>query len=153
MKLTLKTLAKKYDKLEARINLLSPQPKPSRFIDNDDGTIIDKETNLVWQKEDDGVTRTWEEAKEYCENNKAKLPGEGWRTPTVKELISIVDYDKHDPAIYPVFTKTRSSYYWSDTAHADGAVCAWFVFFGNGVVNYGSRGDHFFVRAVRQNSR
>jgi len=127
---SLKSLAKRITALETFVATL-PQPKASRFIDNGDGTVTDKETNLVWMKEDDGKERKWEEAKQYCE----KL-GNGWRLPTIKELISIIDYERHDPAIDPIFTNTKSSYYWSSTPHASYSDVAWGVYFGNGGVNY-----------------
>lgn len=42
-----------------------------------------------------------------------------WRMPTIKELQSIVDYDRVDPAIDPVyFPNTQSGGYWSSTPYA-----------------------------------
>ncbi len=156
MKISLRSLAEQISKLEKKVSTISsllPEPaKPSRFTDNGDGTVTDKETNLTWMKQDDGKCRKWEEAKKYCESNEAKLPGEGWRLPTVKELISLVDYDKHSPAIDPLFLGTKSSYYWSSTTYAYDSVGAWYVSFSNGYVNWFSLVSGHYVRPVRQNS-
>ncbi len=32
------------------------------YVDNGDGTVYDESTGLVWQQEDDGTKRTWEDA-------------------------------------------------------------------------------------------
>lgn len=124
----------------------------ARFTDNGDNTIIDSKTNLVWMKEDDGIERNWEDAKKYCEKNEAKLPGTGWRLPTIEELFSIIDFSRHHPAIDPVFTKTKSDYYWSSTPYANFSGYAWVVYFSFGGVNWFGIGYDDFVRAVRQNS-
>lgn len=154
MPISTATLAKKIKALEEKVeNITSrlPEPeKPSRFIDNGDGTVTDKETNLTWVKKDDGKRRTWEDAKEYCA--KFNLSGKGWRLPTVKELISIVDYDKRGPAIDPVFTDTEEAYYWSSTPYADDSFSAWIVCFSNGDVDWSYIDFEYYVRPVRQNS-
>ena len=150
MKTTLASLARRIETLEEHLKNL-PQVKPSRFTDNGDGTVTDKEAGLVWMKQDDGKHRSWEEAKKYCEQNEAKLPGKGWRLHTVKELVSLVDYEKYDPAIDPVFTKTQSSSYWSSTSYAYFSDYAWYVDFGSGGVDWDSRGFVSCVRPVRQN--
>ncbi len=83
-----------------------------RFTDNGDGTITDNDTGLMWQQQDDGIERTWQDAITYCDA--LTLAGhDDWRLPTVEELGRIVDYSKHDPAINKVFTATSSAGYWS----------------------------------------
>lgn len=124
----------------------------SRFIDNKDGTVLDTETNLVWMKEDDGYRRNHKDAMAYCKKNLAKLPGKGWYLPTRKELASLVDDTKYDPAIDPIFTNTKSAYYWSSTPHAYHPDCAWGVGFGNGDVSHWYTYYECYVLPVRQNS-
>lgn len=105
------------------------------FVDNNDGTISDLATGLMWQKADDGVARDWEEALSYAEN--LTLGGHSdWRLPNIKELQSIVDYTRcpsvtNSPAIDPIFETTsivdpdgvlgQYPYFWSGTTHLDGA--------------------------------
>ncbi|SLM27442.1 exported hypothetical protein [Desulfamplus magnetovallimortis] len=50
------------------------------YIDNGDGTVSDEGTGLMWQQRDDGVTRTWEDACQACEE--LELAGyDDWRRP------------------------------------------------------------------------
>lgn len=61
------------------------------YQDNDDGTITDLTTGLVWQKTPDFVKRTLDEAEKYAKG--LKLAGsDDWRLPTIKELFSIADF-------------------------------------------------------------
>lgn len=116
------------------------------FIDNQDGTVSDLATGLMWQKSDDGQVRNWKEALKYCQE--LTLAGySDWRLPSIKELQSIVDYTKSpattsSPAINNYFTlseiidpngEKNYGYYWSSTTHQDGinpASSALYVAFG-----------------------
>ena len=105
------------------------------FVDNEDGTVTDNATGLMWQQSDDGNTYDWEEAMSYCEN--LNLAGySDWRLPNVKELQSIVDYTRSPQAtgtaaIDPIFGITEINdpdgnpghypFFWSSTSHLDGA--------------------------------
>ena len=110
---------------------------PNSAYTIDTSTVTDNVTGLVWQKTDDNTTRTWEQAWDYCTDNIPALPGAGWRLPTAKELISIVDYGTLHPAINTdAFPGTNSSYYWSATTLADYAGDAWYVDFHSGNVLY-----------------
>lgn len=83
------------------------------FTDNNDGTVRDNNTELIWQKTSDGLARTWYEANGYC-NNLTLGNRSDWRLPEPHELISIVDYSKKIPAIdASAFTQAVSSDYWS----------------------------------------
>ena len=72
--------------------LICSAPVSAAFIDQGNGTIFDDETGLTWQKSDDSITRTWEEALEYSENL-ALANCTSWRLPNRKELRSLVDRD------------------------------------------------------------
>ena len=127
-----------------------------KYIDNGDGTVTDTETGLMWEvKTDDGGPRdkdnyyTWEQALSYCKN--LSLAGyNDWRLPNRNELQSIVDYERYNPSIDPIFSYTVSNVYWSSTTYADYPGSAQDVYFSEG--NVWGRGksanlDH--VRAVR----
>ena len=95
------------------------------------GTVSDLATGLTWQRTDDGKTRDWPEALRYCAA--LDLGGkQDWRLPNVKELQSIVDYSRNDPAIDTrYFSQTdRNSWYWSSTTHGDNTRMAAYVCFG-----------------------
>jgi len=120
-----------------------------RFIDNGNNTVTDHTTGLMWQKEDDGVERTWEEAQEYTKQ--LNLAGyTDWRLPTIEELISIVKYNLFAPAIDTTyFPNIKSSNYWSSTTYADYTNFAWYVNFFNGHVDYDYKSSSYYVRCVR----
>ncbi len=111
----------------------NPDYGKNRFVDNEDGTIYDEATGLVWQRSDSGRGMTWEEALEYAQD--LDVAGfDDWRLPNAKELQSIVDYTRSPqstcgPAIDPIFaiseiTDERGQknwpFFWSGTTHLDG---------------------------------
>jgi len=62
-----------------------------RFIDNNDGTVTDTRTNLMWASADNMGDITWHNAKIYCENPPiAGYKYSDWRMPTVKELMTFL---------------------------------------------------------------
>ncbi len=80
------------------VNTMKPpsQPPPRKYsrgplrknpalIDNHDGTLTDKKTGLMWQKNDNGIQYNWVEASCYCENL-SLADFDDWRIPTVDEL-------------------------------------------------------------------
>lgn len=112
------------------------------------GTVTDNGTGLIWQQQDDGQTRTWEGAIAYCEGLSLANQTD-WRLPNIKELESITDDSRHDPAIDPIFTGTQLSDYWSSTTYADNSGYAWDVYFGTGNVYSNGKGNGDYVRCVR----
>ena len=69
--------------------------KKERFIDNQDGTITDSTTELVWMQEDawqkEAKWFTWDEAADLVHDlNNTKLGGfQDWRLPTEEEIQSL----------------------------------------------------------------
>jgi hypothetical protein len=73
-----------------------------------------------------------------------------WRLPTIRELLTLVDYERRDPAINTEFFACESGWYWTSTPWAGSpADCAWGVYFYYGGANYGRHDSYGFVRAVR----
>jgi len=101
--------------------------------------IID---NLEWQAEDDGILRNWQKAVGY-----ASSLGDRWRLPTIKELFSIIDFNKFDPACK--IKTCRSSYYWSSSPNAYYSSYACYVNFHGGYLHYCNKANHFYARCVR----
>jgi hypothetical protein len=67
-----------------------------RYIVTDD-TVTDRQTGLEWQRSvEDGVYLLWNDAVSYCQ--KLGLAGGGWRLPAFKELLTLVDPTRVDPA-------------------------------------------------------
>lgn len=79
-------------------------------------TVNDSKTGLTWQDNSaaKNTKMNWTEARSYCSD--LSLAGHSdWRLPSIKELLSIVDISKHDPAIKSGFKQTASGCYWSSS--------------------------------------
>ena len=91
---------------------------PLAYVDNGDGTMSDVNTGLVWEKKCDGCGGLHDVKALYrwdTENGETDVPawletvnaeeGAGfaghrdWRLPTVAELMTIVDYERFNPAV------------------------------------------------------
>jgi len=122
---------------------------PSSFTDNLNGTVRDNATGLMWQRADDDVQRDWETALAYCED--LDLGGHvDWRLPDVKELRSIVDNTRSNPAIdTTVFPGTNPDWYWSSSTLASYTYIAWVVYFDFGSVHLTNKPSTYYVRCVR----
>jgi|GEM_PF-699443 len=122
----------------------------NNFIDNNDGTVTDTSTGLMWQQ-NGSTQKTWGDALAYCES--LTLAGHSdWRLPNRNELQTIVDYSRYNPAIDTAFfPDTAAYYYWSSTTYTDLPVNAWYVHFGIGIVRLEGYGKDWlqYVRAVR----
>lgn len=122
--------------------------------------VTDNDTGLIWQQQDDGQVRNWEGAIAYCEGLTLANQSD-WRLPNIKELESITDDSRYNPAIDPVFTDAKAFFYWSSTTYAYDPSSAWVVYFFDGLVYGGvyfcdgyvcgiSKGDgNYYVRCVR----
>lgn len=127
----------------------------NNFVDNNNSTITDKSTGLMWMKEDSGKAMLWQEALQYAEG-KEFAGYSDWRLPDAKELQSIVDY-KRSPAttnsasIDPIFnTSTIKNelgeqdfpWYFTSTTHASqiGGTNAVYVAFGKSLGNMNGNG-------------
>ena len=103
---------------------------------------------LTWQDDERIFIGDWARAKEYCK--RLKFAGfDGWRLPTIDELIGITDKSKFDPAVNPAFKNVRSDLYWSSTKDAVSASNAWVAVFKNGEDGWVEAYDKNFVRCVR----
>ncbi len=56
-----------------------------RYVNNNDGTVTDTQTGLMWADHDNGLNINWFSAKSYCEGYSGGGKS-GWRMPTVDEL-------------------------------------------------------------------
>jgi len=119
------------------------------FIDNEDGTVMDQATGLMWQQGDSETGLNWEEALNWVQQKNAEnyLGYNDWRLPNAKELQSILDYSRspsttNSATINSLFTCTvitdeggESNYpfYWAGTTHENmsGGRYAVYVCFGD----------------------
>ncbi|NEX18574.1 MAG: hypothetical protein C1943_18745 [Halochromatium sp.] len=134
------------------------------FVDNGNGTVSDHNTGLMWAKCFAGQTgndcgtggaegRSWQEALTYADE--ASLAGyDDWRLPNVKELLSLVDHSRFQPAIDQQFfpgtpADASADWFWSSTPSAYNSDRAWFVSFSDGEVGDGNKGFGLYVSLVR----
>ena len=123
-----------------------------RFTDHGDGTVTDNLTGLMWSKNANpaGGTKTWQGALDYV---KTLITGGyyDWRLPNRKELFSLIDRSKFDPALpasHP-FQNVQSYGYWSSTTYAGYTDSAWVVGMWGGGVGDDGKSYGFYVWPVR----
>jgi len=143
----------------------------THFTDNNDGTISDPETELIWKKCSEG--QSWDAAGNDCTgviasyNWQAALQrvqvvntgtGENfsqsdWRVPNIKELTSIVEFRCKDPAInktiFPGTPGILTTFFWSSSPYATGSDDARGVFFNKGGYSRLPKDTPAHVRLVR----
>jgi len=127
-------------------------PAP-RFTDNDDGTVTDNLTGLIWTKSANlyGYTYSLSDALAFCSSC-----DEGgytdWRLPNVRELQSVIDYGQvqYQKPILPEghpftgFGVGDQWYFWTSTTH--GVTSAYCISFENGFMWSLSAGNVWCVR-------
>jgi len=114
------------------------------------GTVYDSKSKLTWQQTASSTTYTWDAAKTYCAGVGTGLGGTGWRVPTIKELLSIVDFSQTAPAIDPnAFPSTPLRVFWSSSPIAGKPSSAWGVDFNDGYPYGPGVSNTYNVRCVR----
>jgi len=113
--------------------------------------VTDSKTKLMWQDNNDAktVTKNWQGAIDYCEA--LNFGGyTDWRLPNTRELRSIVDYSRSNPAMNPAFVNVTIHYYYGSSTSLSGKTdYAWDVSFYEGHVSGGYKYDSLYVRCVR----
>ncbi len=106
----------------------------NEYQDNNDGTVSDLATNLMWSQSDAEEGMDWETALAYAESS--ELAGyDDWRLPTPKELQTLVEYSKVTiPAIDTDYFSFHldDCYVWTSTTSGDFPQMADYVTFGHG---------------------
>jgi len=120
----------------------------TRFIDNNDGTISDALTGLIWLKDAGCITaQNWNStlaaanqlANGACGLTDSSTAGQ-WRMPNIGELETLVDVSQSNPAVsanHPFINLANT--YWSSTTYRGNTSEAWVIRFSDGVyINDGS---------------
>jgi hypothetical protein len=138
-------------------------PSP-RFLDNQDGTVTDKLTGLVWTGDANapdpagctsGKLMLWQDALSYvvCLNNNNYLGYNDWRLPNRKELHSLTDFSQSSPVLQSVhpFTNVQlnPNHYWSSSTSASSTGDAWYASMTSGYVRAEVKTTFNSVWAVR----
>ncbi len=112
--------------------------------------VIHKKTGLMWQDTQSVIVQkvTFDEAKQVCKELKINNYND-WRIPTINELLTIVDYNKYDPAILDGFSSVEAFYYWSSTPYTGDIDKVWGVKFKDGAIDGNGKNYDRYVRCVR----
>jgi hypothetical protein len=105
------------------------------FTNNNNGTITDNVTGLIWQQVDGGEM-TIENAITYCDN--LVLGGySDWRLPIPIEAFSILNHQNSNPAINTnYFTLTSAGYWWTSVFENNSTTKVWCTNSGGGIGNH-----------------
>jgi hypothetical protein len=131
-------------------------PTP-RFTDHGNGTVTDNLTGLMLTKNANLLNgyRTWQQALDYVAGmNAGTYPNFGyhdWRLPNRKELFSLIDHSRYDPALpadHP-FYNVQAGFYWSSTTPADYPAYVWVITMWDGRVIYDYKSTYYYVWPVR----
>jgi class 3 adenylate cyclase len=131
-------MLKKYNFFENGRNALGSFKND--FVNNGDGTITDRATGLMWQKNGSPRARSWDRGKNYLNQlNKDRFAGySDWRLPTIEELASLVERRKINGVhIDPIFDEKQKTCWSSDTMltrKAFKTYQTWIVNFAQGVI-------------------
>ena len=100
--------------------------------ENGDIVVTDSASGLIWQKTYE-TNKTWQEALAYCEN--LEYAGySDWRLPNRNELMSLINYDRFNPASdFPDMPEDIA--FWSSTSFADHYNRSWAANFFDGRIN------------------
>jgi hypothetical protein len=136
-------------------------PPNPRFTDNEDGTVTDNLTGLIWLKNSNCFGfRIWLHAVNDCYYTAAD--GEcgltdgssqgDWRLPNYRELISLVDVENHSPALpsgHPFTISPPYHFYWTSSTYAENDDNVWILLMDIGLVMWDYKSDLNNVWCVR----
>ena len=129
-----------------------PEVSKLNLIDNNDGTITDPDSGLLWAKKDSyadlGKCLTWQESIDYLEKLDTANYSD-WRMPTMKELATLYDPTKennmawdHNPE-YPLaldekFADGSAYWFWSSDCGVveEKRCCAKTLYFVKGLIHF-----------------
>jgi hypothetical protein len=102
---------------------------PFSYVDNEDGTVTDMNTGLMWQK-DPGDKVTFDEALKRADT--LVLGGhDDWRVPTIKELYTLIDFrggsGRTEAESTPYLDTTVFEFRFGDTSASERLIDAQFL--------------------------
>ncbi|WP_462157397.1 Lcl C-terminal domain-containing protein [Pseudoalteromonas sp. GB56] len=141
-----------------------PQSTPlERFEINLDGTVVDTQTGLMWQRCSYGQSfdadtqsctgsaqqLTWQQALQSAQDD-SFAQYDDWLLPNAKELASIVEHNCVEPSVnLSVFLSASNDNYWSSTSAITPADHAWVQEFYSGKNSLHDKTTDVYVRLVR----
>lgn len=131
------------------------------LVANANGTVTDTRTGLIWEQGEPGPM-TWGAALSYCETLSLGQSS-SWRLPNIKELGSLTDHTRQNPAIdatkFPGVHWAVEDIYLSSSilvnSQGGSSSQAWYVYPKYGVVGYSgayTENTEYYFRCVRGGS-
>ena len=106
-----------------------PTTSPVTRYDVASGAARDVRTGVVWQVAPVATTKLLADAKLACQSLTLGGVG-GWRLPTVRELVSLIDESREVvPLLPPLFQPGPAARFWSSTARAKDPAATYVVDF------------------------
>ena len=137
---------------------------PPDLTDNENGTVTDKLTGLMWEQkteENETYSYTYNDAITYCDD---LILGDysDWRVPTRKEFSTILSFSRVSPALnkdfFPYYSYSIPSdlYYWTTSEYHDDPTQVWIILISFGLIEEGPKTEDpplfHKVRCVRGNT-
>lgn len=95
----------------------SPKTSNAPVVENGNGTITDTKTGLMWQKQDDGIKRSWNEAVQYAKA--IRLAGHSdWHLPSEAQLMTLRRNVGLKKKLRDVYMPGVKDGYWTSTVRA-----------------------------------
>jgi len=116
---------------------------PPDLTDNEDGTVTDNLTGLIWEQkteENEPDTYTYSEATTYCEELTLGYYSD-WRIPTRREYSTVLNYGRVSPSLdmdyFPYYTSEGSNlaYYWTSSEYHDDPSQVWLLRLAFGLID------------------
>ena len=105
-----------------------PKQIQALYRDNTLEVVRDPNTSLMWQDSEDMSSMKFSQkgAQNYCQNLSLATFSD-WRLPTIKELLSITDTNRFDPALKEVFKVHANTFYWTSSDFPKSVADVWYV--------------------------
>ena len=127
--------------------VVAEAPVDRYMINSSQGLVTDLRTGLIWQHPANTTAYAWAQANTYCKGLTIGLMT-GFRVPTLKELMTLVDPMRAQPAIdTKIFPNTPPEFFWTASNRFSLGTAA--VSFGTGGSAYFAATDALRVRCVR----
>lgn len=109
-----------------------PVAAAERFVvDSDSGVVVDKYTDLRWQRSFSPKLTGSTGCASFCAG--LKTDGGNWLAPDIRQLMTLVDYTRTSPATDPQpFPDVPIDSFWSTTQMVSDQDYSWAVSFGSG---------------------
>lgn len=141
-----------------KISFTSPA---ERYLHDEQGNILDKQTGLIWKRCAAGLSgedceqgeaefMDWQQAYQYVATLNDKSPNSNWRLPSIKELQANNEFACEEPALNPfAFPNIPMGKVWSGTPHNKFEDSSYNYEYQNSIIFYSARTVKHFVHAVK----